>query len=576
MPVPNAPQPHPIVAAMTDALRQRIGRDRYDMWFDRGVSWTVRHDADLTTLRLIAPGEFALERLRNHYVREIRAAAASLDPPPMIEMVAAAAGSLAVSGAMDGSSPGTASDRGPDPTAQAPSGQAPLGQAPLGQAPSAQDPRPETRRPGRPRRRVARSAAGLASRGPAKIDSLATASLHAATDRRAGPAPGSRPPTPVPPPGRTSPVQSPAAGVHENSLSGGQSASPSSAGPRGGTMDAFLVGPSSALAHTAASMVCASPRQGTVVYLSGPSGVGKSHLIDAIADTLRRRHRMRGVLSITAEQFTNEFVAVVGKHSVTSFRTRYRGVDALLVDDVHFLAKKKATIREFTHTLSELVAAGRPVVLAGSTTPHETDGITSELAGRMTSGLVCPMAPLDEETRRRLLMRYVELRCPLSIDQNVLDQIVPLLPGDGRVISGVANSIHVLQRMNGRSPDWDTVRKHCSHLLSGAGRVIDLPAIERAVCELFGLPSETLRSGSQSRSVARPRMLAMYLSRQKTSSAYTEIAKHFNVRSHSTAMSAEKNVEKWLREGITMRRGGAAISVGEAVDKVERLLRRSA
>ena len=342
------------------------------------------------------------------------------------------------------------------------------------------------------------------------------------------------------------------------------------------TMDRFVAGSSNALAHTAAGVVCAEPGTGPLVYLSGPSGVGKTHLVDAIADVLRRRHRMKRVLKMSAEQFTNEFVAVVGSTGITGFRSRTRDVDALLIDDVHFLAKKRATIRELVHTIGDLAAAGKTMIFTGDRSPHQIDGLSTELAGRLTGGLVCAIAPMCEEVRRRVFLQFAEERLAMSLSPECVDRLVPMLPPDGRAIGGVVNAIHLSQRMSGRSPDWAQLREHCGHLLRGTSRDVDLRSIETAVCELFGLKSETLRSGSQARAVSQPRMLAMYLSRQKTSSAYTEIAKHFNIRSHTTAMAAEKNVQRWLSNGAMIGRGPAALPIGEAVEKLEQLLSRSA
>lgn len=599
-----ANQTEPIISDFAAALRQRIGKDRFEMWFARSVDWAVKTDGDLATVQIIVAGEFALDRMRKNYVREIRAAASSLTPVPHIELVAAARRSDVQKQAES-----SRQDAGSSDQATKSSSEQDSEQATEQQSEQATNQAPSPNRRGRPRRRVAGSSTPVRRSGAmSSINDLAAASIASATQRRrrrsgndaaehfaadqfaAGEqfAAGDRADA-----GQPALLQSAALQTSTRQSTSRQSASrqisnpatspadavsPAAASPRRSamTMDNFIAGSSSALAHTAASMVCSAPTNATMIYFSGPSGVGKSHLLAGITDTLRRRHRMRSVLHISAEQFTNDFVAVVGKSAITHFRTRYRQVDALLVDDVHFLAGKKATMREFVQTIQHIAAMGSPIVLAGATTPHETDGFTAELAGRMTSGLVCPLMPLCDDVRRRLLMRYVETRCPLAIENEVLDKIVPLLPCDGRMISGVANAIHLIQRMNGRSPTWTEVKTHCSHLLRGALGEVNMKVIERAVCELFNLESGALRSGSQSRRVSQPRMLAMYLSRQKTSSAYSEIAKHYNVRSHTTAMSAERNVEKWLSEDKSIGRGPTALTADQAIEKIESVLRRHA
>ena len=339
------------------------------------------------------------------------------------------------------------------------------------------------------------------------------------------------------------------------------------------SMASFIVGPSSSLAFTAATMIATNPASGGLVYFCGPTGVGKSQLLNAVGQSLRHQHRMRRVMIQTAEQFTNEFLAVIGKVGITDFRRRYRDVDALLIDDVDFFAGKTATMRELVHTINAVSAAGRPLVFAGSAGPQEIARLSGDLVGRLSSGMVCSMPALDEETARKLLLRIMEARCPIALSEQTLEKLVPRLPGDGRRISGIVQSIQLLQRMLGRSPDWDQIRTHCDHLLRTSGGEVNLASIEAAVCEVFGLQPASLRSGSQARSVSGPRMLAMYLSRQKTSFAYTEIAKHFGVRSHSTAIAAERNVQKWMQRDEVVGRGSVAVPVGEAVARVEQKLR---
>ncbi len=213
------------------------------------------------------------------------------------------------------------------------------------------------------------------------------------------------------------------------------------------------------------------------------------------------------------------------------------------------------------------------LVFSGSHSPTEIDGLTRELAGRMAAGLVCSVQPLDGATREQLLRRWVSERCHLAVDDSLIESINPMLAGDGRVISGMVNVINTLQRMFGRTPTLDELRQYAGQLLRASKPMTTLSVIESAVCEAFQLPSDSLRGKSQTRAITGPRMLAMYLSRQLTSSAYAEIARHFGGRSHSTAISAEQNVKSWLAEGGEVGRGRAAMSAREAIDRVELLLR---
>ena len=245
----------------------------------------------------------------------------------------------------------------------------------------------------------------------------------------------------------------------------------------------------------------------------------------------------------------------------------------MLIDDIQFLGSKKATLRELLYTVETLSAAGRPLIFSGLRSPTEIQGLTSELAGRMAAGLVCPLGPLDQETRQMILTRLLSERCPVAMDPALVEQLASMVAGDGRVIGGLVNSVTLLARMHGRAPTIDEIRTLAGDTLRASRPAATLSVIESAVCEAFQLPLETLRGGAQTRSITEPRMLAMYLSRQMTSSAYAEIARHFGGKSHSTAIAAEKNVKRWLNDGKSIGRGHAAMSTREALHRVESLLR---
>ncbi|TWT79777.1 Chromosomal replication initiator protein DnaA [Planctomycetes bacterium CA13] len=339
------------------------------------------------------------------------------------------------------------------------------------------------------------------------------------------------------------------------------------------TLKTFVGGQCNQLAHTAAMMACQSPSTATPLFLYGPSGIGKSHLINAIADQFRRGHRMRRVVQISGEKFTNDFCKSVGGTGLPEFRKRYRDVDALLIDDVQFLSSKSATLREMLYTVEALIEAGRPIVFSANQAPSEIEGLSRELIGRMASGLVCPMHSLDNATRGTVLRGLISERCSVEWPEATITEVNSQLAGDGRVLSGVVNLVATLQKMLSRMPSMDEIRQFGGDLLRTSQPTVTLTSIERAVCEAFSLPADELRGTSQARAICEPRMLAMYLSRQMTSSAYAQIAGHFGGRSHSTAIAAERNVNKWLAEGKSIGRGAAAISAREAIHRLETLLR---
>lgn len=614
-----------VIESFKEALTGRVGAERFRMWFTHGVTIAVDrgvdggessaetvHAAPLVTteqspeparrITLSIRGQFALDRLRQNFIREMRGAAMQacgvrtevvlrLDEPaatqaqlPLNDNEVCDRDGDAVGGPVPADTPGSGSadladrhlnhetvpDRVSTTTERESSG------SHQRQGKRAPNTKSKRRRTQSISSYIADGQASNSrtSKNRLRIDQpeqLEFPGLAAA--KRSG-TPNSAPATTGSSDGSPAPAKPQADKPTNPALKGGQPQVPTNTDiQRPSTVAKFIAGTSNQLAYTAMSMVCQDPKTASPIFFCGPTGTGKTHLMAAIADQLRRRHRMRRVMHLSAEQFTNDFISSVGNSGITAFRRRYREVDALLIDDVQFLGAKKATLREMLYTVETLASEGRPLLFSGLQAPSEIAGLSQELAGRMASGLVCPIQPLDIDIRRTVLERWIAERCPLEVPSALLDQINPMLAGDGRVVSGVANMINTLQRMFGRVPTLDEIRQFGGNLLRASTPIATLSVIETAVCDAFHLPHHTLRGRSQTRAVTGPRMLAMYLARQLTASAYSEIANHFGGKSHSTAISAENNVKKWLEDGKSIGRGQLAMSTREAVARVENLLR---
>ena len=320
-------------------------------------------------------------------------------------------------------------------------------------------------------------------------------------------------------------------------------------------------------------MAIESPGIASPLVLWGPAGSGKSHLLNAVATKLRRVHRMRRVMYLGAEEFTNDFIKALNGNCLPAFRSRFRDADALLIDDIQFFVEKKATIRELHHTIEMLAEYGKPLIFAGTKAPSEINGLGGELSGRLASGLVCQVESLDSDTRTELIRRYSTERCPIPWPDSTIWEIAAVAEGDGRLLSGIVNLVSLLQRMEGKMPSMDQIRQHGSHLLRKAGVPITLSAIERAVEKVFQLDAKSLQSSSQTKSITEPRMLAMYLSREMTSSAFSEIGGHFGGRSHSTAILANQRVRQWLDAGRSIGRGKSSLATDEAIRRIESVLK---
>ncbi len=560
-----------VVESFKEALKQRVGAERYQMWFTHGVDFMVHTDqrsADSDTFNqqpdaivtVKVRGQFALDRIKNNLLRELRGAAMQaygsaevalcLDQPVVVQAELPLPGLLERSASTDCSPKQRPRARQSRSSYGSPRGKTQS----LASLVAGGTAGTKTSGAGAPKT----SGAGAPQTWGANAS---TTSSHPVADRRELPTQLALPNIDEPEafPSKSSKLRPPATAL-------------APVAPEK-TFDNFVLGSCNQLAHTAMAMVSQDPRAASPLFIFGPTGSGKSHILAAIADQFRRRHRMRRVMLMSAEQFTNDFISSVGNSGISSFRRRYREVDALLIDGMQFLGAKTATLREMLYTVETIVSSGRPMIASGIQAPSEIQGLTNELAGRLSAGLVCPLRPLDIATRETLLRREISQCCRLPMPDSTIQQINATLSGDGRVVKGIANLINTLQRMLGRIPTIDELRHFGGDLLRASHRVATLSVIESAVCQTFQLPSDTLRGGSQTRAVTEPRMLAMYLSRQLTSSAYTEIARHFGGRSHSTAISAEKNVKKWLDSQRSIGRGMTAMSAQEAIDRVESLLR---
>ena len=329
----------------------------------------------------------------------------------------------------------------------------------------------------------------------------------------------------------------------------------------------FIAGTCNQLAWTTANMVVSDPGRMTPVLFHGPCGVGKSHLLAAVAQQLRTQCRMRRVVHMTSEQFTNDFTEAIKGGGLPMFRRKYRDVEALIIDDVHFLVGKKATLGEFKHTIDNLLRVGKQVILTADRSLNDLHGLGSDIVGRLRGGLVSPLMPIDEKTRSELLQREID-EADIRIPAEVVKQIAERTVGDGRVLQGIVKRLVAVASQASEGLTWDQCWNAVYDLVQATQPVVRLGDIERVVCEVFGLAPTSLQSSSKTRTIAQPRMLAMFLARKYTPAAYKEIGDYFGNRRHSTVISAEKTVEEWLRDNSSM--GDArGLTVRDAIRHVE-------
>jgi chromosomal replication initiator protein len=357
-----------------------------------------------------------------------------------------------------------------------------------------------------------------------------------------------------------------------------ESTRPESAGLKRSSFANFVVGPCNELACRTAKMVAERVGRYGPLLLHGPAGVGKSHLLYAMMRELRRHGSSLRPLRLTAEQFTTEFLDALNRRTLASFRQKYRTVDVLLIDDIQFIASKRATLDELLVTIDSLHERGKQVVLTCDKNPQEMLKLSSELATRISGGLAVPMELPDFATRQMLVRRLVGEMHPvigMAIDDEVVVVIATQVASSARQLCGAINRLIVTSEALKKPLTADLARSILADYMQQITPIVRLPDIQKAVCEVFGVDATSLKSASKSKSVAEPRMLAMALSCNLTRSALGEISEFFGRRSHSTVISAQRKIEKMISRGEKITLANQNCTMEEAIRQVQAALRRA-
>lgn len=325
-------------------------------------------------------------------------------------------------------------------------------------------------------------------------------------------------------------------------------------------------------ALTACRHVAGQPAtQFNPLCLYGSVGTGKTHLLEGICRQLRRNHPQAQVALLTAEAFANYFSQALTDRTLPSFRQRFRGVDVLLLDDVDFFESKRVFQEEFLHTLCDLVDHGRQVVVTTDRHPRLLTKLGDELVSRFQSGLICRLETPDAETRQEIVRRKAA-KLEGEYAPEALQYVTDRFTGSVRELEGALNCLQTFHGMTRQRITLATARQLLADLERDCLRVVRLADIERVVCQAFGLKPKELKSDSRVRTLAQPRMLAMFLARKHTQSAYSEIGQHFGGRNHSTVMAAERKVQKWLEENAPVRVAAQDWTLREIVSTLEQQL----
>lgn len=309
------------------------------------------------------------------------------------------------------------------------------------------------------------------------------------------------------------------------------------------TFESFVVGPSNRFAYNAALAVTDKPATAyNPLFIYGPSGLGKTHLLYAIANRIREKHPEFNIVYISSEQFTNELIVALREHKNLEFRQKYRNADLLLMDDVQFIGGKQSTEEEFFHTFNELFEAHKQIVLTSDRPPIEISTLAERLRTRFEGGLICDIIPPDYETRMAIIQNKAG-SLGLELPQEICNYIAENITNNVRSLEGTVNIIRAYHELNGMPLDLSSVSRAIKDMYNDASH--NLPTASLIIAEVsryFGVEETLLRGRLKSNNIVMPRQIAMYLIRELTHQSYKTIGREFG-RDHTTVISALQKIE---------------------------------
>lgn len=329
------------------------------------------------------------------------------------------------------------------------------------------------------------------------------------------------------------------------------------------TFDNFVVGRSNELAYAAARRVAEADNVTfNPLFLYGGVGLGKTHLMHAIAWHIQSRHSRRKVVYLSAEKFMYQFIRALRFRDTVSFKDRFRSVDVLMIDDFQFIGGKDSTQEEFFHTFNALVDQNHQVIISADKSPSDLAGLEERMRSRLGWGLVADIHPTTYELRLGILQsKAASLDAP--VPEKVLEFLAHKIASNVRELEGALNRIVAHTMLVGREITIDSVQEVLRDLLRASDRRISIEEIQKKVAEHYNIRLSDMHSAKRLRSLARPRQIAMYLAKSLTPLSLPEIGRKFGGRDHTTVMHAVKKVESLK---------GTDRSFAEDLDLLKRML----
>ncbi|HYO11314.1 MAG TPA: chromosomal replication initiator protein DnaA [Tepidisphaeraceae bacterium] len=497
----------PQLARLADAIAQRVGQQRFHVWFNNSTRLDLKHDG----LEIAVPNDFISEWIGTHFKRPIQEAAHEVLGCSLPVRFSVVPQLFEVPGV-------------------------PANAVPLHAAPSVEV-------------KVKKGASGAAGSTGEAMTTVRTAPVMASA---AAAIMRSTPP-------------SIAAGIEQ------PSANFSTRTRLRHDIDSYVVGQSNQLAYNAACYVAEFPgAQYNPLFIHGNCGLGKTHLLQGLCRKFIDHHPTKRWMYLTGEEFTNEFLTALRTNKLDAFRRKVRDLDLLVIDDVHFIAGKKATQEEFLHTFNSIEAMGRQVVMASDNHPKMIEEFGESLVNRFVSGMVVRIDPPNYATRCEIL-RSLSLRQKLMLSEEVVAWIARRVTQNVRELEGAVQRIALETNLTGRTADVETAQAALGDLDRQLVAPVKPENILQSVCNYFGLEHKDLMSGRRQRTISLARSVAMFLVRKTAKLSFPEIGMRMGKRNHSTVISACRRIERAVQRNENLTWTSA---IGERQEEATELIQR--
>jgi len=320
------------------------------------------------------------------------------------------------------------------------------------------------------------------------------------------------------------------------------------------TFENFIVGSCNQFAHAAAIAVSKNPAKSyNPLYVYGGAGLGKTHLMNAIGHFTLNKFRRHKILYITTEKFMNDLINHLQYGKILDFRQKYRSVDVLLMDDIHFLTGRERTKEEFFHTFNHLYDSQKQIVISSDCPPKEIPHLEDRFRSRFEWGLIADLKPPDIETRIAILKNKAELE-GLALPESVALFMADKVHSNIRELEGYLRRVIAYASLKGEKIDLDLAKDALQSLLDSTAQIVTVEKIQKIVCHEYKIKLSQLKSKNNSPKVAFPRQIGMYLSKELTQSSLPEIGKKFGGKHHTTVIHSIKKIEKLRKQNTEFNR----------------------